>query len=73
MLTQISDEVGKVFDTNESLTSANATLTADNDKLRGYNMELFQRVGSPKEKPENKPNTEGLKYSDLFNEKGDLK
>ena len=73
MLTTISDEIGLVFDANHTLTEANEKLTKDNDTLRGYNMELFQRVGAPVTKTKEKEQPEEMKYSDLFNEKGELK
>lgn len=59
------------------LTTATTTatkLTADNEKLRGANLELFLKVGSPA-KPEDKKKPEDTtpKYEDLFDEKGELK
>ena len=75
MLTEVTDGVNGVFDTNDTLTQANTRFEADNKKLQEYNMQLFLKVGGQTKKPEQdpKPQTEPLKYENLFNEKGDLK
>lgn len=76
IVTELSDEVKLVYDSNETLTASNSKFEADNKKLQEYNMQLFLRVGSQQQKPqveEETPETENLKYEDLFNEKGDLK
>ena len=72
-IVSISDEIGKVFDTNADLTASNTKLQGDNQKLKDYNMELYLQVGSkkPPEKTDNKE--EKLSYDNLFNEKGELK
>lgn len=76
MLTTLTDEVNGLFDSNDKLTSDNSKFEADNKKLQEYNMQLFLRVGSGKEKPkpeQNDPDDLDLKFTDLFNEKGELK
>ena len=75
IVTELTDEVKLVYDSNETLTASNSKYEADNKKLQEYNMQLFLRVGSqqkpqPQEEPEE---TENLNYEDLFDEKGDLK
>lgn len=70
-ITQISDEVGGIFDQNESLTATKAQLEADKQKLQDYNMELYLKVGGQK-KEEPKDQNNDLSYDKLFNEKGEL-
>ena len=72
-ITSISEEVTSIYDNNENLTSSNAKLTEDKKKLQEYNMELYLKVGAQKQKEETKPQSEDLKYDDLFNEKGEIK
>ena len=80
MLANMQDEVSAVFDTNETLTTQNTTLTQNNEQLREANMKLFLRVGESKSQAEQfkdgtgleKPK-EKLKFDDLFNDKGGLK
>ena len=74
LLTQVTDEVNSIYDSNETLSTANQQFEADNKKLQEYNMQLFLRVGGQqKPKEEQQTQTEDLKYENLFNEKGELK
>ena len=75
LLTQVTDAVNGVYDTNDTLTASNAKFDEDNKKLQEYNMQLFLRVGGQKKQtePEEEKKTEPLKYENLFNEKGELK
>lgn len=87
-LTELSDKVGEVFDSNVTLTEQNSNYQKDIDsykedmeKLRSANMKLFLRVGSEKTEQEITKEKTGIdetkieprKFEDLFNEKGGLK
>ena len=75
MLSDLETDVGSIFDDNERLTNSNTALTQDNETLRTANMNLFLRIGEPKD-PEEKKQTETKekrKFDDLFNEKGGIK
>lgn len=70
-LTEHNDEI--VVDVTNTTATAEK-LTADNEKLRQANLDLFLKVG--KETPEDKKNTETdetPKFEDLFDENGNLK
>ena len=80
-LTELSDEVGNIFDTNNDLMEKNKKYEEDNEKLRSANMQLFLRVGAEKT-PEEISNDnlgkveeekEPRKFEDLFDDKGNLK
>lgn len=73
-LTELTDNINNIFDTNEKLTKdyndiveknkqieeEKKQITADNDKLRDYNMQLFLRVGNEKTNDNNQtPNSDG--------------
>lgn len=75
MITEVTDEVKGVYDSNETLTTANTKYEADNKKLQEYNMQLFLKVGGQQKQkePEEKKPTEELKYENLFDEKGEIK
>lgn len=76
LLTEITEELGSVYDAHDVLTEANTKFAADNKKLQEYNMQLYLKLGS-QTKQEDKgfqvEETKRLKYEDLFNEKGELK
>ena len=75
LLVALSDNLGGVFDENETLTTAAEKSAAEIKKLKENNMELFLRVGDKRE-PETKKEEEPPKrrsFENLFNEKGDLK
>lgn len=76
LLVQLSDNVSPVFDENQNLTQTNADLTKDLKEAQEHNMELFLRVGEKRETetPETKEEKrEPRKFSDLFDEKGNIK
>ena len=80
LLTELSDDVSKVFDDLTSSTSKIDELTktietnnTDMEDLRKANMELFKRVGSNTESNVKQdlgiePEREKLKFEDLFKE-----
>lgn len=77
-LTALSDDLRELYDSHDTLTASNTQLEGDNKKLQEYNMQLFLRVGNPdKGKPNPEPGPgkegEGLKYENLFDDKGELK
>ena len=80
-LTELSESVVNIFDVNTELESKNNTYKEDNEKLREANMQLFLRVGSNKSEEEIIKDNTGIKedkvdprkFSDLFDEKGNLK
>lgn len=80
LLTQLSDDYDETLTASETLTTANADLTARNERLREVNSELFMKVGTSKEnkggnnqEQENKEGQENeLTFDKLFDEKGDL-
>ena len=75
IITEVSDEIKGVYDSNETLTASKSKYEDDIKKLQEYNMQLFLKVGSPqkaKEKEVEEPE-QTLKYENLFNEKGELK
>ena len=75
ILTEVSEAVKGLYDTNQTLKTEKEKLDADNKRLQEYNMQLFLKVGGQtKQEPEpSEPQTEDLKYEDLFNEKGEIK
>ena len=76
-LAELSDEVSKGYESIETLTAENQTLTQDNERIRQQNMDLFLRVGEPKKKEgrgsEGSEDREKRKFEDLFDEKGGIK
>lgn len=80
MLADLETEVSKDYDNLETLTTTNATLTEDNEKLRKANMDLFLHMGKPSGENNNhngnnnNVNTDKKRtFSNLFDEKGELK
>ena len=75
ILTNISDEVFKILESNDLLTKDNAKLSEDNQNLRDTNHRLFLKIGSViiPEPAEPEPAKKKMELSDLFNEKGELK
>ena len=82
ILSELTDEVSRVYDENTSLSESNKSYIDDNEKLRSANMQLFLRIGenkSPEEvtkdltgvKEEETP--EPRKFESLFDDKGGLK
>lgn len=81
-LTELSEEVVNIFDSNSELESKNTKYQEEMEKLREANMQLFLRVGSNKTEEEVKEDKTGIKeeeekeprkFKDLFDEKGNLK
>lgn len=77
MLTQLSEEASKDYDTLATLTEQNNNLLNDNEALRSANMKLFLRVGENRNDNRNdnheQESNKELTYENLFNEKGELK
>ena len=82
MLSELTDEVSRVYDENSSLAESNKSYLEDNEKLRSANMQLFLRVGenkSPEEVNQDKtgvkdePTPEPRRFENLFDDKGGLK
>ena len=71
LLTNLSDNVIADYELFETTTQQVNDLTSANERLRSANMELFLKVGS--KPPEQKSTPTTRKFSDLFNEKGELK
>lgn len=74
ILSDIQDEVTSMYNANAELTSSNESLTAEVTRLNEANMKLFLKIGedrTPTDAPESP--TEKPKFSDLFNEKGEIK
>lgn len=81
MLSELTDEVSKIYDKNESLTESNKNYVDDNEKLRSANMQLFLQVGANKTPEQVSEDTTGVKddtpeprkFENLFDDKGGLK
>ena len=81
MLTELSDKVSGIFDSNTELMEKNKNFEEDNEKLRSANMQLFLRVGANKTEEEIQKNQVGesevdkepRRFEDLFDDKGNLK
>lgn len=81
LLTELTDGVSDIFDSNITLKEENEKYIEDNEKLRSANMQLFLRVGADKTESEIKNNQIGeteqekepRKFEDLFDNKGNLK
>ena len=76
LLTALSEEATRVFDTNDTLTADNEKYKKENEDVRQANMQLFLQV-SGKSKPEEKQKQDSeekkLSYENLFDEKGEIK
>lgn len=80
-LTELSDSVSGIFDSNVELNEKVKNYEEDNEKLRSANMQLFLRVGANKTEKEIQENQVGKtdeekeprKFEDLFDDKGNLK
>lgn len=88
LLTEISDEVTKIYDSADENTTNIESLKKeieknkeDMEELRKANMTLFKRLGAEKTPEEQKMVSTGIKepeehkrkFEDLFNEKGMIK
>ena len=80
-LTELTDRVSGIFDSNVDLVEKNKKFEEDNEKLRNANMQLFLRVGANKTEKEiqedqigkTEEEKEPRKFEDLFDDKGNLK
>lgn len=80
-LTELTDSVSAIFDSNSELIEKNKQFEDDNEKLRNANMQLFLRVGVNKTEKEiqedqvgkTEEDKEPRKFEDLFDDKGNLK
>ena len=80
-LTELSEGVVNIFDSNSDLESQNTKYQEEMEKLREANMQLFLRVGSNKTEEQVKEDKTGIKedekeprkFADLFDDKGKLK
>lgn len=82
MLSELTDEVSRVYDENSTLTETNQSYLEDMEKLRSANMQLFLRVGENKTPGQINEDKTGVKdevppeprrFENLFDEKGGLK
>jgi regulator of replication initiation timing len=81
MLSDLTDEVTRVYDENSTLSEANTKYVEDNEKLRSANMQLFLKVGANKTEKEVNEDKTGIKedkveprrFENLFDDKGGLK
>lgn len=81
ILSQLTEEVSRVYDENTSLNESNKNYIDDNEKLRSANMQLFLQVGANKSEEQVKEDTTGVKdntpeprkFENLFNDEGGLK
>lgn len=80
-LTELTDNVSSIFDSNVDLMEKNKKFEEDNEKLRSANMQLFLKVGANKTEKEVQEDQVGKveeekeprKFDDLFDDKGNLK
>lgn len=80
MLTDLTESITNIFDTNNELMEKNKQFEEDNEKLRSANMQLFLRVGANKSDNEIQADQTGVeadkeprKFENLFDDKGNLK
>lgn len=81
LIAQLTEDASTDYDNLATLTATNETLQNDNESLRSANMKLFLRLGEEKDDAQRKKDNTGIddkpkekrKFSDLFNEKGELK
>lgn len=71
LITELTDEVAAIYDSNDMLTKANNQYAEDVKTLQSYNMNLYRQVQDQKKSApqpdqivEEKPKK--LKYEDLF-------
>lgn len=73
LLTELSDVYGTKIAETATATQTSQQLTADNEKLRQANMNLFLKVGETKTPEKAQTQDTTPQYADLFDEKGNLK
>lgn len=79
-LTELTESISTIFDSNVDLMEKNKKFEEDNEKLRSANMQLFLKVGANKSEKEiledqtgQAPEKEPRKFEDLFDSKGNIK
>lgn len=75
-ITSIISDIQADYTEKEQLESDKTNLTSEVDRLQKHNMQLYLQVTSSKEEEQEdkeEKETEELKFSDLFDEKGGLK
>jgi regulator of replication initiation timing len=71
---ELTEDYNTVSAETETAKATAEKLTADNEKLRQANMNLFLKVGeTKKEEQQQEQKDTKPKFDDLFNEKGELK
>lgn len=81
LLTSLNDQMGNIFDDNQTLRDENSKYKEDNDRLIESNRKYFLRLETQRTEREQLEDTTGIKppdeskrkFEDLFNEKGGLK
>jgi hypothetical protein len=75
ILAELKEDYDKESAEKTTVKNTAEKLTADNEKLRQANMSLFLKVGDqkPTENQTKPPVDETLKFSDCFDEHGNLK
>lgn len=79
ILTRLSEDYEQVLNESETASNRVTELTANNEKLRSVNADLFLKVGTTDKKTvhtetETEENQgEELTFDNLFNDKGELK
>lgn len=79
-LTELTEEVGNIFDTYNTTLEQDQKLKEENEKLIEYNRKLFMKVGMDKTPEQIEKDTTGSdpmpeprRYENLFDDKGNLK
>ena len=74
LLAELAEHNDEVVVDLTTATTTSTKLTADNEKLRSANLQLFLKVGAEKPTEKEKPPEDTTpKFEDLFDEKGELK
>ena len=74
VLSELIEDYNTVTAETETAKTTAQKLTADNEKLRQANMNLFLKVGETKKEEQPKPDEDKIpKFEDLFDENGNLK
>ena len=77
ILTNLTEDYEETLTSLETANDNVSTLTTNNEKLRKVNADLFLKVGTPVKNPTEKheefKEEKPLPFTDLFDEKGELK
>lgn len=82
LIAEIHSEAERLYDSNSELSANNTQLENDMESLRAANMKLFLQVGERRTPADIKRDETGIKdeppkekrnFTDLFNEKGEIK